>query len=77
MEVREAIVNWRLIGRAVVVGVVVFVASMLIEFDPLEIDEWTTWAIDIGGGLARSVGAAILAVVWVARDGTANPEKGV
>ncbi len=65
---RKAIVDWKIIGKAVVAGLVVFGASEFAEFDPLAIDEWDTWAIDIGGGLVRSIGAAIIAVVWVSKD---------
>lgn len=65
----KPIINWRAVAKGIVAGVVVYCAGVLIDFDPLEIDEWSTWAIDIGGGLARSIGAAVLAVVWATSGG--------
>ena len=62
---RRTMLDWRIISKAVVAGVVVFIAATLAEFDPLEIEDWKFWAIDIGGGLVRSIGAAVIAVVWV------------
>ena len=64
---RGAIVDWKIIGKAIIAGLVVFGATEFAEFDPLEIEDWSFWAIYIGGGLVRSIGAAIIAVVWVVK----------
>lgn len=68
---RATMMDWRIILKAVVAGLVVFGATEFAEFDPLEIEDWSFWAIDIGGGLVRSIGAAVIAVVWV--GSTSNP----
>ena len=51
------------VGWAVLIGVAVFAATTLMAFDPATVTDWQTWAVALGGGLARTVGAAVLTVL--------------
>lgn len=60
--------TWKGVGKAAVAGVVVFAAQIAFDFQPETITDWQTYGIGIAGGLARAIGAAVIAVVWSEGD---------
>lgn len=52
---------WEELGWAVLVAVVVTLATAFVQFEPSEIADWKSWVVGLIGGVIRASAAVLLA----------------
>ena len=63
---------WQEILWAVIVGAVIAALTMLVDFRPEAIQDWSTWAIAFGGAIARGAAAVALSKITDLLRGGSN-----